>query len=108
MMPGANPTLDDNTKKTKTAFSGAANIQIVPADPDSLTGSLRGGYYCPYMNSALSTKFASYVKNMSGNVTFDTILYPATLNNTNRDVKVTRLTISPNVDTTPHYILLQW
>ncbi|WP_168120453.1 heparinase II/III family protein [Paenibacillus sp. HB172176] len=91
LLPEANVTLDGTTKKAQSQFEGSANIQIVPADPASLTASLRDGYYSERYQNVSDAPFVSYVKNASGNVTYDTVLYPTESGDTDRNVEVTRL-----------------
>lgn len=96
MLPTANATLDPSTGKTQTHFNTGGNLQIVPADPASLTALLDDGYYSSTYMAASPAKYTSYVKNEPGNVTFDTVLYPTDAGQTS-DVRVTRLTTSPSV-----------
>lgn len=96
MLPTANATLDPATGKTQTHFNEGGNLQIVPADPSSLTASLDDGYYSSTYMAASPAKYTSYVKNEPDNVTFDTVLYP-TDEGQSSDVRVTRLNTSPSV-----------
>ncbi|MCU6712027.1 heparinase II/III family protein [Paenibacillus sp. J5C_2022] len=91
LLPDANVTLDGTTKRAKSQFGGSANIQIVPADPSSLSASLRDGYYSERYQNVSDAPFVSYVKNASGNVTYDTVLYPTESADINRNVQVIRL-----------------
>ncbi|WP_168123337.1 DNRLRE domain-containing protein [Paenibacillus sp. HB172176] len=100
MLPNANASLDSSTAKIATHFNDSANIQIVPADPSSLTSSLPTGYYSDDLAVVTNAVYGSYVKNASGDITFDTVLYPTTSTDTDRDVSVNRLTLSPDVSIT--------
>jgi hypothetical protein len=101
MLPDAAITLDAATKKVKTNYSNDANIQVVPADPGSITAQLRDGYFSDEEGTiSENVKYASLHKTASNAVTFDTVLYPTDAQDTNRNVKVTRLTTSPNVAST--------
>ena len=84
----ANLTLDETTKKTRTNFSGAANLQIVPLDAEELnlehplngtTDVLSDGYaYFDNINirNCIDAKFVNYEKYSDKKTTFDTVLYP--------------------------------
>ncbi|WP_407270178.1 immunoglobulin-like domain-containing protein [Radiobacillus sp. PE A8.2] len=98
-LPDANIAIDSDMKTSKSHFADGANIQVVPADPDEITATLEDGYYSSEFYMLSDAKYTSYVKNTAGDVTFDTILYP-TEEQDNRDVKVTRLEMAPNVQTT--------
>ncbi|WP_127579858.1 CBM96 family carbohydrate-binding protein [Paenibacillus koleovorans] len=100
LMPGASAVLDGTSKRTKSSFSGAPNIQIVPADPSSLTATLESSNYATAINSVQNSQRASFVKNVSGAVTFDTVLFPTQASDTSRNVTVSRLTTAPSVGTT--------
>ncbi len=81
-------TIDPATKQARTNFVGAANLQIVPLDPEELnlprdngdvTPTLDDGYgYYSNENirNCVSTKFVNFEKYDSGYQTFDTVLYP--------------------------------
>lgn len=98
--PSANLTINGTTKKSQTAFSSGANIQVVPVDPSSITATVQSGYYSSYGGSYATANYTSYAKStITGDVTFDTVLFPTQSTDTNRDVKVTRLTITPSVAT---------
>ncbi|WP_158082259.1 DUF7594 domain-containing protein [Paenibacillus ferrarius] len=93
-LPRANPALDASTKKVSTVFGDTyGDIQVVPADPEQLTATLDNGYYSNAFYSVSSATYASYTKNMSGNTTFDTVLYP-TASGEKRDIKASRLPLS--------------
>jgi hypothetical protein len=99
-LPEANPTLDSATKRVSTVFNDTyGNIQVVPADPDQFAATLDNGYYSNVFYTVADATYASYTKNVSGDTTFDTILYP-TASGDNRDIKVSRLAITPVVPTT--------
>ncbi|WP_310188336.1 DNRLRE domain-containing protein [Bacillus sp. 3255] len=99
-LPSANPALAESSKKTNTRFNDAyGNMQVVPADPGQLTASLDHGYYSQAFYSVADATYTSYSKQVTGDVTFDTILYP-TASGDNRDVQVNRLTVAPSVATT--------
>ena len=97
-LPDAAPSINAQTDKVTTNTSGEANIQIIPADPGNITASLEDGYYSKAYGVYSEAEYVSYIKNVAGDVTFDTVLYP-TENGTSNNVSVTRLT-TPNVDTT--------
>ncbi len=93
-LPAANPVLDSSTKKVSTAFNDInGNIQVVPADPEQSTANLNKGYYSNAFYSVADAKYASYTKDVSGDTTFDTILYP-TASGDKRDIKVSRMPLS--------------
>lgn len=87
-LANANLTADDVTKKVKTNFSGAANLQIVPLDPEELnpehelngiTPVLSDGYaYFDNINirNCIDAKFVNYEKYSDKVTTYDTVLYP--------------------------------
>jgi hypothetical protein len=96
-LPTANPNLNSTTKATTTAFSSGANLQIAPADPDSITATIRNGYYSSGYGSVTKAKYIAYEKNSKkGTVTFDAVLYP-TVEGDDRSIAVTRLAINPSV-----------
>lgn len=70
MPPDANISLDDATLKGRSNILADANVQVVPVDDGSLTGSIRNGYYV-----ATTADYLRYEKAGSGPVTFDTVLY---------------------------------
>ncbi|WP_173219187.1 DUF7594 domain-containing protein [Paenibacillus alba] len=93
-LPTANPALDASAKKVSTVFGDTyGDIQVVPADPEQFTATLDHGYYSNAFYSVSDATYASYTKNVSGNTTFDTVLYP-TASGENRDIKVSRLPLS--------------
>ncbi|NOU73070.1 DNRLRE domain-containing protein [Paenibacillus sp. LMG 31458] len=93
-LPTASPTLDASTKKVSTVFGDTyGDIQVVPADPEQVTATLDHGYYSNAFYSVSDATYASFTKNVSGNTTFDTVLYP-TASGENRDIKVSRLPLS--------------
>ncbi|MBP1963226.1 DUF7594 domain-containing protein [Paenibacillus aceris] len=93
-LPTAKPTLDASTKKVSTVFGDTyGNIQVVPADPEQFTATLDHGYYSNAFYSVSDATYASYTKNVSGNTTFDTVLYP-TASGENRNIKVSRIDLS--------------
>ncbi|NOU67656.1 DNRLRE domain-containing protein [Paenibacillus sp. LMG 31461] len=96
-LPGANPGIDSVTGTVYTQFAGAPNIHIIPADPSTLSASKKPGFYGS--TSVTNETYASYVKSVAGDVTFDTVLYPTPANVTS-NVYVTRLPVSPTVNTT--------
>lgn len=100
LMPAAHPLMDGVSKRVTTAFDSGANIQIVPADPDSVTGTLPSGYYSPLMFTCAQAEYVSYAKRISGDTTFDTVLFPVKAADTTRDVRVERLAIHPDTAAT--------
>lgn len=93
-LPTASPTLDASTKKVSTVFGDTyGDIQVVPADPEQVTATLDHGYYSNAFYSVSDATYASFTKSVSGNTTFDTVLYP-TASGENRDIKVSRLPLS--------------
>jgi hypothetical protein len=73
-LPEANLALNGTSKATVTAFGSGANIAVVPADPAGLTASVRPGYYSPALYHVSDAKYSSYVKQVKGRTTFDTLL----------------------------------
>ncbi|MBP3360125.1 MAG: S-layer homology domain-containing protein [Clostridia bacterium] len=71
MPPDANITLDDVSLKGRSNILADANVQVVPVNDDSMTGSIRNGYYV-----ATTADYLRYEKAGIGPVTFDTVLYP--------------------------------
>jgi hypothetical protein len=99
-LPTANPVINENSKRVSTVFNDTyGDIQVIPADPDQITASLDDGYYSEAFYSVTKSKYASFTKNVEGDVTFDTVLYP-TKGEDNRDIQVNRLDITPSVSTT--------
>lgn len=99
-LPTANPVIDATNKKVSTVFNDTyGDIQVVPADPEQFTATLDRGYYSNAFYSVSNATYASYTKNVAGDVTFDTVLYP-TASGDNRDISVSRLATSPSVPTT--------
>lgn len=76
-LPEANIALNSTSKATVTAFASGANLTVVPADPQKLTASVRPGYYSPAFYRVSDAKYSSYVKQVAGRTTFDTLLLPA-------------------------------
>ncbi|WP_214626315.1 DUF1349 domain-containing protein [Paenibacillus agaridevorans] len=94
-LPGANPVINPTTKAIQTQYIGEPNIQLVPADPGTLTvAELRDGYYD--RTDTYNAKFGKYSKTSTGDVSFDTVLMP-TDTGESRDVQVTRLAMTPSV-----------
>ncbi|NIK61658.1 heparinase II/III family protein [Kribbella shirazensis] len=73
-LPDANLTQAGTSKAAVTRFGSGANIAVVPADPEKLTASVANGYYSQEFYRVSSAKYASYVKNVAGRTTFDTLL----------------------------------
>lgn len=73
-LPDAGLGLNGTSKATVTAFGSGANLAVVPADPAQLTASLRDGYYSPALYHVSDAKYSSYVKQVAGRTTFDTVL----------------------------------
>jgi len=76
LMYGQTPEIDPVTKAGRSTFDDAANLQVVPVDPESLTATLEDGYQCPEGGSAEHTKFLKYTKEETGNTYYDTVLFP--------------------------------
>jgi hypothetical protein len=93
LLPDAAVTLDASNNKASSHTANVANVQIVPADPATLTGALLDGYWSPRMFKEIPAKYVSYAKTASGNQTFDTVLFPTTAADTTRNVAVTRLPV---------------
>lgn len=95
-LPTANPSLDPETKTASTAFGSGGNIKVVPSDPEQVTASMPSGYYAAGYGSAVPASYTSYARTATGDVAFDTVLYP-TREGEERDVRVSRLETSPSV-----------
>jgi hypothetical protein len=76
-LPEANLGLNSTSKATETAFGNGANLTVVPADPARLGASVRDGYYSPALYHVSDAKYSSYVKQVAGRTTFDTLLLPS-------------------------------
>ncbi|TCC36239.1 alginate lyase family protein [Kribbella speibonae] len=76
-LPDANLALNSTSKAATTAFGSGANLTVVPADPAKLTASVRNGYYSPVLYRVSDAKYSSYVKQLAGQTTFDTLLLPS-------------------------------
>ncbi|WNR43035.1 CBM96 family carbohydrate-binding protein [Paenibacillus roseipurpureus] len=101
MLPDANPTIDATTKMIKSN-SGNGDIEIVPFDGSSLSSAtLENGYYSPKSGIVSSAVYGSYKQNtVSGNVTFDTVLYPTLSTSTlSKDITVSRLSTGVGSET---------
>lgn len=88
--PQLNPNLkiDETTKNAKTSYSEGANILIVPSDPETLNVSIEEGFY-----STNSKDFLMYEKELTGtgNVTFDTVLFPIREGDSTATASVSRI-----------------
>ncbi|GAB3433685.1 heparinase II/III family protein [Flindersiella endophytica] len=73
-LPEAGLGLAGTSKATVTAFGTGANLTVVPADPARLSASVRDGYYSPALYHVSDAKYSSYVKQVAGRTTFDTLL----------------------------------
>ena len=71
MLPDANISLDEGSLTTRTNFSGAANIQIVQANPEDMDAKLNNGYYI-----GTTADYVTYEQQAVGPVIFNTVLYP--------------------------------
>lgn len=89
----ASPSLRSGTKATVTGFATGANLTVVPADPGRLTAQLRTGYYASELYAVQDAEYASYVKTVAGQTTFDTLLVPSK-GAADTSATVTRLTVS--------------
>ncbi len=68
----SNPVIDSGTERIRTRFAGTANVQLVPADP----GEVEGGIYDGWMEGR-QAKYVTFRKPaVTGDVTFDTVIYP--------------------------------
>ena len=72
MAPQANVRMNQSTGMFYSNYGTGANLQIVPADPETLEKSIATDGYMGTNNH----KYASYVKRSTDDVTFDTVLYP--------------------------------
>lgn len=97
---GAAPTVNEETKTMKTHYESGGNIQVVPADPDELVWDNGEPFSRTYIDLTMSEKLMYKKEGVSGDVTFDTVLYP-TKEGTDADYEVTldRIEIE-NVPTT--------
>ncbi len=76
-LPDANPSIDEETGIVRTNFAGGANIQVVPVQQnDVMEKNLLDGWYSYGTGNVTSAKYASYVKNQTGDTTFSTLLLP--------------------------------
>lgn len=84
--------IDEQTKTASTNFTGSANIQIVPADPEKIEAKLDKMYKYPSMvvGETLSDYLRIESNNKKGDQTFDTILYPDEQGK-KTDVRVSRI-----------------
>ncbi|WP_133798477.1 heparinase II/III family protein [Kribbella caucasensis] len=100
-LPDANLTQSSTTKATVTRFGSGANVTVVPADPGKLTASVANGYYSPAFYRVSDAKYSSYVKQVAGRTTFDTLLLPSS-GAADTGVRITRLpvgTLTPDLVT---------
>ena len=65
--------LDNESLIGTTNFNGGSNIKIFQVNKDNMTASLENGYD---NEGQTTTKYFSYKKNQSGDVAFDTVLFP--------------------------------
>ena len=72
MAPQANVRMNQSTGMFYSNYGTGANLQIVPADPETLEKSIATDGYMGTNNH----KYASYVKRSTDDVTFDTVLFP--------------------------------
>ena len=100
-LPDANLTHSSTSKATVTRFGSGANLTVVPADPQKLTASVASGYYSPAFYRVSDAKYSSYVKQVAGRTTFDTLLLPSSAA-ADTGVRITRLpvgTLTPDLAT---------
>ena len=67
----AQMSMDAATGVSKTNYTSGGNAKIIPLDPEKLNKSMLDGY--AYGQSA---KYASYIQNIKGAASYDTIIYP--------------------------------
>ena len=65
--------LDNESLIGTTNFNEGSNIKIFQVNKDNMTASLKTGYNS---EEQIVTKYFSYKKNQSGDVAFDTVLFP--------------------------------
>lgn len=94
--PDAFPTTPDSSDRVKTTYASGGNLQVVPADPTTVTATLENGWYSRTEGSAEQAKYIQYRKVGPGTMTYDTVLYPTNTGET-RNVTVVRLGTSPSV-----------
>ena len=85
-------SMDAQTGVAKTNYTEGGNAKIIPLDPEKLESNLADGY--AYGQRA---KYASYVQNVKGPVSYDTIIYPY---NGEDNVEVVAERITTDVPTT--------
>ncbi|MBR2885638.1 MAG: S-layer homology domain-containing protein, partial [Clostridia bacterium] len=73
-LPDANISLDEESGSVRTNFESGANIIIAPINGSiTLESSIKKGWYS---DANTVVDYVKYVKNASGTVTFNTVLYP--------------------------------
>ncbi|MCG8569091.1 MAG: DNRLRE domain-containing protein, partial [Spirochaetes bacterium] len=100
-LPEANIELNVNSKRIETNFTSGANLQVIPADPETFVNTsiygeepiIRDGYYSEYLNQYQDAKYGTYTKQKTGNVSFDTVLYPKDVSSTGK-ISIERLSVS--------------
>ena len=75
----AKPSIAEGTKIGRSNFSNQANIQVVPADPESLTAELPIGWGVGDSRSTDTQEYLAYRQEAAGKVSYDTVLYPEQL-----------------------------
>ncbi len=76
-LPEANISMDEETGAVRTNFEDSANIQVIPVQQsDEMQASILDGWYSRSTGNVEPMKYAAYVKNESGNTTFNTVLLP--------------------------------
>ena len=85
----SNPTIDSITKTGRTNYDFGSNLIIAQAVPDNLELSIETGYSA---HSSNPTKYFCYTQKGTGNIMYNTVLYP-TKTGTSSDISV------KNIDT---------
>lgn len=75
MLPAAKPTMTDGGTG-RSNFADTANIQVVQADIDGVTSSVQDGYFGGGTGVVYDSHYLRYEKTVSGNTTFNTVIYP--------------------------------
>ncbi len=71
MPPDAQITLDEDSLAGRSNVLADANVQVIPVNDGTMTGTIENGYYV-----ATTADYLRYEKEGSGPVLFDTVLYP--------------------------------
>ncbi|MBQ4110145.1 MAG: heparinase II/III family protein [Clostridia bacterium] len=76
MLPSANPDIDKNYVG-KSNFTDTANVYVAQANSTGMAASVKDGYFGQGTGSIYDSHYLSYEKQASGNVLYDTVIYPA-------------------------------